>query len=212
MLFLLLLLLSIFSSTVLLLLVDAIPTINLSSTQSSPLNLPNDLKGTHSATFPALLTQLEHTEDENCESFLTLPNLHRLLEHELKRSNPQLLLLAQLIAQNPHSHLPHLPANASLILDSPLAYNLSKPLFVLQLHCSQIGDDPLQQWIPLLIYPTPAFEFYLTVRLRPFDLNACTLPQCSNTKVIQVNHYFSHNFNVMRLNQQSNQVFLEPQY
>uniref|UniRef100_A0A158Q821 Uncharacterized protein n=1 Tax=Elaeophora elaphi TaxID=1147741 RepID=A0A158Q821_9BILA len=107
---------------------------------------------------------------------------YQICIHELKRSNPQLLLLAQLIAQNPHSHLLHLPANASLILDSPLAYNLSKPLFVLQLHCSHVGDDALQEWIPLLIYPTSAFEFYLIVRLRPFDLNACTLTQCSNTK------------------------------
>ncbi|VDM10764.1 unnamed protein product [Wuchereria bancrofti] len=135
-------------------------------------------------TFPTLLTQLEHTEEQNCESLLALPNLHLLLEHELKRSNPQLLLLAQLIAENPHSHLLHLPANASLILDSSLAYNLSSPLFVLQLQCSQVGDDSLQQWIPLLIYPTSAFQFYLTVRLRPFDLNACTLSQCSNTKIV----------------------------
>ncbi|VBB35339.1 unnamed protein product, partial [Acanthocheilonema viteae] len=173
-------------------LVNGIPTITPSSSlssslststqlplSSSPPNFSNDLKD---STFPVLLTQLEHIEDANCESLLALPNLHRLLEHELKRNNPQLLLLAQLIAQNPHSHLLHLPENASLILDSPLAYNLSTPLFVLQLHCSQIGDDPLQQWIPLLIYPTSALNFYLTVRLRPFDLNACTLPQCSNTK------------------------------
>ncbi|KAL3997531.1 7 transmembrane sweet-taste receptor of 3 GCPR family protein [Acanthocheilonema viteae] len=198
MLFLLLLLLSTFSSTVMLFLVNGIPTITPSSSlssslststqlplSSSPPNFSNDLKD---STFPVLLTQLEHIEDANCESLLALPNLHRLLEHELKRNNPQLLLLAQLIAQNPHSHLLHLPENASLILDSPLAYNLSTPLFVLQLHCSQIGDDPLQQWIPLLIYPTSALNFYLTVRLRPFDLNACTLPQCSNTKCTWTRH------------------------
>ncbi|EFO27995.2 hypothetical protein LOAG_00471 [Loa loa] len=186
----LLLLLSTLSSVVVLLLVDGIPIITSlpPSIQPSPPSFPNDLKGAHSATFPALLKQLEHTEEENCENFLALPNLHHLLEHELKRSNPQLLLLAQLIAENPHSHLLHLPANASLILDSPLAYNLSSPLFVLQLHCSQVGDDLSQQWIPLLIYPTSALEFYLTVRLQPFDLNACTLPQCSNTKCTWTRH------------------------
>ncbi|CAG9535738.1 unnamed protein product [Cercopithifilaria johnstoni] len=197
MLFLLLLLLSTFSSTVVLFLVNGIPTItplssSSSSTTQSPsplsLNFSSDLKGSHSATFSALLTQLERIENQSCGSLLALPNLHRLLEYELRHSNPQLLFLAQLIAQNPRSHLLHLPANASLILDSPLAYNISAPLFVLQLDCSQVGDDLLQQWIPLLIYPTSTFEFYLTIRLRSFDLNACTLPQCSNTKCTWTRH------------------------
>ncbi|VDO51110.1 unnamed protein product [Onchocerca flexuosa] len=187
----LLLSLSTFSSTVVLLLVSAIPIATpTTSTQSPSSVFPNNLKNPHAVTFSTLLTQLEHTEDQNCESLLALPNLHRLIEHELKRNNPQLLFLAQLIAQNPHSHLLQLPANASLILDSSLAYNLSAPMFALQLHCSKVGNDPMQQWIPLLIYPTSTLEFYLTVRLRPFDLNACTLLQCTNTKVIQVDNYF----------------------
>lgn len=159
-------------ATVLLLLVDGEPLV-AAPTAAAPAP----------ATFSALLTRLEHTEGEHCDTLIALPSVHLLLEHELKRSNPQLLLLAQLIAQHPHLHPLHLPANASLTLDSPLAYNLSAPLYVLQLHCDLAGDESAHRWIPVLIYPTAASESYLTVRVRPFPLNACALPHCATSKV-----------------------------
>ncbi|VDK60049.1 unnamed protein product [Gongylonema pulchrum] len=167
---LLLLLLLTVASTLLLLLVDSEHTAPVAQNPSP-------------ATFSTLVARLERVDDQNCETVLALPNLHRLLEHELNRSNPQLLLLAQLIAQHPHLHPLHLPANASLTLDSPLSYNLSAPLYVLQLHCHFNGLQSAQQWIPILIYPTAASESYLIIRVQPFDLNACTLPHCVTSKV-----------------------------
>ncbi|VDM48595.1 unnamed protein product [Toxocara canis] len=145
---------------------------NSGEARSDPFN------GYNPEVLSTLLAQLDDTSQ--CERVVALSNLHRLLERELKVRYSQLLLLARLIAQHPHLHPLPLPPNATLSAEPLLRLNSSAPVYALQLICESHGEPV---WIPTLLYPTTSPTSFLTLRVPPFDLDACAFSECQNEKV-----------------------------
>uniref|UniRef100_A0A915AAT9 G-protein coupled receptors family 3 profile domain-containing protein n=1 Tax=Parascaris univalens TaxID=6257 RepID=A0A915AAT9_PARUN len=151
---------------------------NIRSSKNTTTRFNNHVyKGNNSELLSTLLEQLDDTSQ--CDRVVALSSLHALLGRELNARYSQLLLLARLIAQHPHLHPLQLPSNATLTAEPILRLNSSAPLYTLQLICEP-NSEPV--WIPTLLYPTVSPTSFLTLRLPPFDLDACAFSECQREK------------------------------